>query len=98
LHLCLPAIYLIAGTGDDIFLETTDWRFELHSPLSLVSKRIACDFQHSQFIAACRFSFFDLMWNLFGKWRQWTHLISVIRRILFNLVTCLLRVTCSHQY
>ena len=33
-----PAIYLIAGTGDN-YIGTTDRRFELHSPLSLVSKR-----------------------------------------------------------
>ena len=39
-NLCFfsPAIYVIAGTGDS-HIGTTDRRFELHSPLSLVSKK-----------------------------------------------------------
>ena len=46
LHFFSPAIYLIAGTGDNN-IGTTDRRFELHSPLSLVSKKVR-GLRHSQ--------------------------------------------------
>ena len=52
LHFFSPAIYLIAGTGDNN-IGTTDRRFELHSPLSLVSKKVRGLWHSQSFDRTC---------------------------------------------
>ena len=54
-----PAIYLIAGTGDN-YIGTTDRRFELHSPLSLVSKKVR-DRRHSHILE--EHVVFEIVWQ-----------------------------------
>jgi len=60
-NLCFfsPAIYVIAGTGDS-HIGTTDRRFDLHSPLSLVSKKVR-DLRH--FIVLEEHVAFKIVWQ-----------------------------------
>ena len=73
LNLCFffPAIYVIAGTGDS-HIGTTDRRFDLHSPLSLVSKKVR-DLRH--FIVLEEHVAFKIVWQWKPFW--WTDGLSL---------------------
>ena len=90
-----PAIYVIAGTGDSL-IGTTDRRFELHSPLSLVSKKVR-DRRHSHILEEHVVFEIVWQWNLF--W--WLDVLKPERFGQFleewvGVSTPLLRVTSSH--
>ena len=71
LRFFFPAIYVVAGPGDS-HIGTTDRRFDLHSPLSLVSKKVR-DLRH--FIVLEEHVAFKIVWQWKPFW--WTDGLSL---------------------